>query len=374
MRTIVFLLRKEFLQIFRHRIMLVLIFMMPLIQLIILANAADYEVDNIRLYIVDRDGTQASQRLVGLFEASEHFEILGYGQNPEAAFNSIQGNETDLFMDIPAGFEEQLSEGGPAAMQVSVDAINGVKAGVSNGYVQAILQGFAMAYAKELAVVEPGTAQPGQLGIEYSNWFNPDLSYDNFMVPGILVLLVTLVGMFLSSMNIVKEKEIGTIEQINVTPIRKYQFIIGKLAPFWIIGLLELSFGLIVGKVIFDIPFVGPLWLIYLFAGVYLITVLGIGLLISTITDTQQQAMFLAWFFLIIFILMSGLFTPIESMPEWAQRITDFNPVAYFVDVMRLVLLKGSGFSGIQPHLRVMIIYAILINALAVLNYRKASS
>jgi ABC-2 type transport system permease protein len=374
MRTIVFLLRKEFLQIFRHRIMLVLIFLMPLIQLIILANAADYEVDNIRLYIVDRDGSQASQRLTGLFESSEHFEILGYGQNPEAAYNSILGNETDLFLDIPRGFEEKLSVGGPAAMQVSVDAINGVKAGVSNAYVQAILQGFAMEYAKELAVAAPTSGQPGRLQIEYSNWFNPELSYDNFMVPGILVLLVTLVGMFLSSMNIVKEKEIGTIEQINVTPIRKYQFIIGKLAPFWIIGLMELSFGLIVGKVVFQIPFMGPLWVVYLFAGVYLIVVLGMGLFISTVTDTQQQAMFLAWFFLIIFILMSGLFTPIESMPEWAQRITDFNPVAYFVDVMRLVLLKGSGFSGIQPHLSIMIIYAVVINALAVLNYRKASA
>lgn len=374
MRTILFLLRKEFLQIFRHKIMLVLIFMMPLIQLIILANAADYEVDNIRLYVIDRDGSQASQRLIGLFESSQHFEISGYGQYPEAAYNSIQANETDLFIDIPPDFEERLSSGGPASMHVNIDAINGVKAGVSNGYVQSILQGFAMKYGQELPMPGLLKEQPGNLEIEYANWYNPDLSYDNFMVPGILVLLVTLVGLFLSSMNIVKEKEIGTIEQINVTPIRKYQFIVGKLAPFWIIGLLELSFGLLVGKLLFQIPFAGPLWVVYLFAGVYLVVVLGIGLLISTITDTQQQAMFLAWFFLIIFILMSGLFTPIESMPAWAQRITDFNPVAYFVDVMRLVLLKGSGIKGIQFHLTVMIIYAIVINVLAVLNYRKATA
>ncbi len=374
MRTILFLLRKEFLQIFRHRIMVVLIFLMPLIQLIILANAADYEVDNINLYLVDRDGSEASRRLLGLFRSSGHFNIVGYGQNPAEAYEAIQANETDLFIDVPKGFQEGLSSMEQASLMVSIDAINGVKAGVSNGYVQSILQYFARDYQTEIPLLVENGREGGGLEIHYSNWFNPELSYDNFMVPGILVLLVTLVGMFLSSMNIVKEKEIGTIEQINVTPIKKHQFIIGKLAPFWIIGLLELSFGLIVGKVLFEIPFAGSLWLIYLFAAVYLLVVLGIGLLISTITDTQQQAMFLSWFFLIIFILMSGLFTPIESMPEWAQRITDFNPIAYFVDVMRLVLLKGSGLEGIKTHLLLMVFYAVIINSLALLNYRKAGA
>ncbi len=372
MRTILFLLRKEFLQIFRHRIMVVLIFLMPMIQLIILANAADYEVDNIKLYWLDRDGSEASRRLMGIFRSSRHFNIVGYGQDPAEAYDALQANEADLFIDLPEGFEKRLFSREDPSLMVGIDAINGVKAGVSNGYVQAILQRFAQDYGKDLPLATGAGMESRGIDIRYSNWFNPELSYDNFMVPGILVLLVTLVGMFLSSMNIVKEKEIGTIEQINVTPIKKHQFIIGKLAPFWIIGLLELSFGLIVGKVVFEIPFAGSLWLIYLFAGVYLFVVLGIGLLISTITETQQQAMFLSWFFLIIFILMSGLFTPIESMPEWAQRITDLNPVAYFVDVMRLVLLKGSGFDGIRPHLFIMLFYALVINALAVFNYRKA--
>jgi ABC-2 type transport system permease protein len=172
-------------------------------------------------------------------------------------------------------------------------------------------------------------------------------------------------------MNIVKEKEIGTIEQINVSPIRKHEFIIGKLLPFWIIALVELAIGLVVGKLVFHIPFVGSLWLIFGFAGLYLLVVLGFGLLISTVTETQQQAMFIAWFFLIIFILMSGLFTPIESMPPWAQDITRLNPVAYFVDVMRLVLLKGSDVWDIRQHIAVMGGYALAVNGLAVLNYRK---
>lgn len=191
------------------------------------------------------------------------------------------------------------------------------------------------------------------------------------MVPGILVMLVTMIGMFLSAMNIVKEKEIGTIEQLNVTPIKKYQFVIGKLLPFWVIGLFEMGFGLVVGKVVFDIPIEGSLWLIFAFSAVYLLLVLGIGLLVSTMTDTQQQAMFISWFFLVIFILMSGLFTPIESMPTWAQRITYLNPIAYFVDFMRSVMLKGSGFAAVQQHFMILGGYALAINILAILNYRK---
>ena len=172
-----------------------------------------------------------------------------------------------------------------------------------------------------------------------------------FMVPGILVLLVTMVTMFLGSMNVAREKEIGTIEQLNVTPIKKYQFIIGKLLPFWLIGLFELSFGLVIGKVLFNIPMVGSLGLVFLFAMVYMIVVLGMGLLISTAANTQQQAMFIAWFFLVIFILLSGLFTPIESMPKWAQTLTLVNPIRYFVEVMRGVLMKGAGFADIQQEL-----------------------
>jgi ABC-2 type transport system permease protein len=182
---------------------------------------------------------------------------------------------------------------------------------------------------------------------------------------------VTLVGGFLSSMNVVREKEMGTIEQINVTPIKKYQFIIGKLLPFWILGLVVFSVGLFFAKLIFNIPIVGSLLVIYTFTGVYLLSVLGIGLFISTITNTQQQAMFISWFFFVIFILMSGLFTAIENMPVWAQKITLLNPLRYFMEVIRMVLLKGSGFQDIKIHFMVIGGFSILINAFAVWRYRK---
>ena len=174
-------------------------------------------------------------------------------------------------------------------------------------------------------------------------------------------------------MNIVREKEIGTIEQINVTPIQKYQFVIGKLLPFWLLGLMVLSIGLIVAKVVFNIPFVGSVGLIYAFSAVYLLLILGFGLLISTLTDTQQQAMFLAWFFLVVFILMGGLFTAIENMPGWAQTITLFNPIRYFIEFVRLVMLKGAGWQETRFFFAVIFGYAVLLNGLAILNYKKTA-
>ena len=182
--------------------------------------------------------------------------------------------------------------------------------------------------------------------------YNKTLNYKTYMVPGILVLLITMITLFLSGMNIVREKEVGTLEQINVTPIKKYQFIIGKLFPFWVIGMGILTIGLIIAKLIFNVPFLGSIAVVYLYTSIYILVILGMGLFISNFTDTQQQAMFIAWFFVVIFILMSGLFTPIESMPQWAQRLTDFNPIKYFIEVMRMVMLKGSSFTDILPQLQ----------------------
>ncbi len=206
-----------------------------------------------------------------------------------------------------------------------------------------------------------------------SFWYNKTLNYKTFMVPGILVLLVTMITLFLSGMNIVREKEIGTLEQMNVTPIKKHQFIIGKLFPFWVLGMLLLTIGLIIARVLFNVPMVGSLGLMYLYTSIYILVILGMGLFISNFTDTQQQAMFIAWFFVVIFILMSGLFTPIESMPEWAQALTEFNPIKFYVEVMRMVMLKGSSFTDILPQFGKTLLYAIIMNGLAVWSYKKTN-
>jgi ABC-2 type transport system permease protein len=193
------------------------------------------------------------------------------------------------------------------------------------------------------------------------------------MVPGILVILVTIIALLLGGMNIVREKEIGTIEQINVTPIRKIQFITGKLLPFWIIALFELAFGLSLGKLLFNIPVEGSLWLIFASASVYLFVILGFGLLISTISNTQQQAMLVSFFFMVVFILMSGLFTSVESMPVWAQELNRINPVAYFIRIMRMVMLKGSSFRDISESFFSLAVYAFVIISLAISRYRKVA-
>ncbi len=372
MRTILFLVRKEFLQIFRHKVLARMIFLMPIVQLLILANAADFEVKNIYLYVIDRDQSAASRELISHFIASPNFRLVGTSFSSQAGFEDLQTGKADLVLEIPPRMEYDLRREGRAEVQVVVNAINGVKAGVASSYTNAIIQGFSEHLRSQWLGLEANAIVP--VDIAFSNWFNPELKYSAFMVPGILVMLITLIGMFLSSMNIVKEKEIGTIEQINVTPIRKYQFVIGKLLPFWILALAGLAIGLLVGKLVFDIPIVGSIGLVYLFAGAYLLVLLGLGLLVSTITETQQQAMFMAWFFLLVFILLSGLFTPIESMPLWAQKLTWFNPVAYFVEVMRLVMLKGSGFAEVQRHFVVILSAALVVNSLAVWNYRKRES
>jgi ABC-2 type transport system permease protein len=205
------------------------------------------------------------------------------------------------------------------------------------------------------------------------NWFNPQMNYQIFMVPGILVILVTMVGAFLSALNIVKEKEIGTIEQINVTPIRKHQFILGKLIPFWVLGLVILTIGFLISRLAYGIVPVGNVFTIYVFASVYLLAVLGMGLLVSTFANTQQQAMLLSFFLMMIFILLGGLYTSIDSMPVWAQIFTKFNPVSYFIEVMRMVVLKGSGLYDIRYHLLIVFVFAVVLNSFAVWNYRKRS-
>jgi ABC-2 type transport system permease protein len=209
--------------------------------------------------------------------------------------------------------------------------------------------------------------------INSSNWFNPLMNYNAFMVPGILAILVTTIGGFLSALNIVKEKEVGTIEQVNVTPIKKYVFIAGKLIPFWILGNVVFTIGLLVARWVYGIVPEGNLFALYGFLWLYLLAVLGFGLLISTFSETQQQAMFFMFFFNLIFILLGGLFTPIDSMPYWARMITHFNPLTYLIDVMRMVILKGSGWTDIWSHVKIIALFAVVLNAWAIWNYKKTA-
>lgn len=372
MRTIRFILRKEFLQIFRNKAMLPIIFVMPLIQLIILANAVTFEIKNITFNVVDFDQSSFSRKLISKFTASNYFTFNRSSFSLENSEEDFRTNDSKLIIVIPKNFEKDFIKTGNSKVQLLIRAEDGNAAVIIQNYSSNIIRQFNIGIIPEWQGVNTWNIPP-MIDITYSNWFNPQLNYKTYMVPGILVLLVTTVGMFLTGMNITREKEIGTIEQINVTPIKKYQFIIGKLLPFWIISLFELAFGLLVAKIIFDIPILGSIFLIFFVASIYLLVVLGIGLFISTITETQQQSMFIAWFCMIIFLLMGGIFTPIESMPSWAQTIAFFNPVSHFNKVIRMVMLKGSDLSDILQTIYILSIYATIILSLSVWRYRKVS-
>lgn len=370
MRTILFLLQKEFIQIFRNRFILPIIFVAPLVQMVVLVFAATLEMKNIEVAVVDQDISDVSRRMIGKFRGSPFFKITAYSFSLEEAEDLLRANRADMVLHIPQGFERDLHRENSARVQILLDAVNATTAGLSNGYATSVIRDFNEGIRIERVGPIGGMEK---VDIRYAFWYNPDLNYKIFMLPGILVILVTMIGMMLSALNLVREKEMGTAEQINVTPIRKYQFIVGKLLPFWIIALFELTFGLLVGRIFFHLPVEGSIALLFLFASVYLLVALSLGLFLSAISSSQIQVMFLMFFFFITFILMSGIFTPAESMPDWAIRVNTVNPVAYFMRVIRMVLLKGSGFSDIAGEFYALGIYAVIMMLLATWRYRKAA-
>ena len=373
MKTIGYIVQKEFKQIFRNKAMLPLIFILPIIQLVILSNAATFEVKDIKFSYVDHDKTSFSRELIDKFKASTYFNVVTDFPSNKIATEAMLKGEVDVILEIPLYFERDLLKNKKTSLSVNINAIDGAAAGVENVYINQIIQGFNKNALTDLMQPSDRKNIPKSITSIPSFWYNKTLNYKTFMVPGILVLLVTMITLFLSGMNIVREKEIGTLEQMNVTPIKKYEFIIGKLFPFWVLGMLLLTVGLIISRILFDVPMVGSTLLMYAYTTIYILVILGMGLFISNFTDTQQQAMFIAWFFVVIFILMSGLFTPIESMPDWAQFLTEFNPIKYYVEVMRMVMLKGSSFTDILSPFIKTSIYAVIMNGLAVWSYKKTS-
>jgi ABC-2 type transport system permease protein len=372
MRTLKFLLRKEFRQIFRDPSILRIILVMPVIQLLILPWAADYEIKNIKLAVVDHDHSEYSRQLINKITSSGYFILTDYTSSYEHSLEQIEHDKADLILQIPDKFEKELVKEDEAKLFMAINAINGVKANLGGAYLRSIIQDYNKEVRTEW-IQFPRFSPETQIEVASSNWFNPMMNYKYFMVPGILVILLTMVGTNLAAINIVKEKEIGTIEQINVTPIKKYHFILGKLIPFWLFGLLVLTLGLTIARVAYGIIPAGSFLTIYVFAALYLLAVLGLGLLISTYSANQQQSMLLSFFLMMIFILLGGLYTSIDSMPEWAKWITRFNPVSYFIEVMRMVVLKGSSLADIKEQLITMAGFAVFFNGWAIFSYRKRS-
>jgi ABC-2 type transport system permease protein len=373
MKVLIFILQKEFRQIFRDKTILAMMFAMPTIQLIILPLAMNYDVDHVNLVIVDHDHSTYSQRLISTVGASGYFRLIAADPSYQEALLRIEKEDADLIMEIPPGFERNLVREGIQKIGLSVDAINGTKAAIGGNYLRSVIADFSAGLDLNIQQSLQAGTPPGTIDITFSNWFNARSESKYYLVPGILVLLLTMIGGFMAALNIVREKETGTIEQINVTPIRKWEFILGKLIPFWVIGMVVFTVGLLVCRFVYGIIPEGSLALLYLFAGTYLTALLGFGLLISTFSDNQIQAMFVAFFFMTIFMLMGGLFTAVESMPAWARNISYLTPVTHFIRVVRMIILKGSSFTDVSMEYLYIVGFALVLNGWAIFNYRKTT-
>lgn len=377
MRMLRALIRKELLQIRRDRTMMLQILVIPLVQLILLGNAATFEVRRVRMAVVDDDRTETSRGLVSHLMASGRFDGTTVPAASVAAAALERGDVT-LAVHVPHDFERDLVRTGAAPVQLIFDAVDGATAGVAQGYAREIIARYAASLrlhpipdAAADTAPRPGR---GRIDVRVHGWYNPELRYSYYMVPGILVILVTLISTLISAMNIAREKEIGTLEQLNVTPITKGTFIAAKLIPFWIIGQAELAMGLAIARWGFHVPITGSLALVFGAAAIYLFVTVSLGLWISTLVETQQQAMFITFFIMMVFILMSGLLTPVRSMPTAARWLAQLNPLTHFTTIMRAVLLKGAGLADIAEPVTVLLAFAVVVFTLAVTQYSKATA
>jgi ABC-2 type transport system permease protein len=366
-----FLLEKEFKQIFRNPFIPKLILAMPVMMMLVLPWAANQEIKNVKLSVIDNDRSVLSQRLINKITASGYFRLTDVSASYSEAMQSVDAGKSDIILEIPQEMEKDLYKSGLAGVMISANAVNGMKSGLGSAYLGGIINDFTNELRMENGEL---TMKNYQLSIvNYQFRFNPTLNYKVFMIPALFVMLLTLLTGFLPALNIVGEKELGTTEQLNVTPMSKGVFILAKLIPYWIIGFVILTICMGIAALVYGLIPAGSIATIYLFAVVYILVVSGLGIVISNYSDTMQQAMFVMFFFMLIIILLSGLFTPISSMPRWAQMITTLNPLKYFMEVMRSVYLKGSGITEMIPKFMALCGFAVGLNTWAVMSYRKSS-
>ncbi|MTK53072.1 ABC transporter permease [Paludibacter sp.] len=365
-----FLIEKEFKQLLRNPFLPRMIVMFPVMVLLVFPWAANFEISNINLSIVDHDHSSFSQRLTQKIVSSGYFRLTDVSPGYDQAVKSIEKNNADVVLEIPPRFEKELERDQHAKLLVAANTVNGTKGGLSTGYLANIINGFASDLRRESGQISRASITPTIDIVPYYR-FNPNLNYKVFMVPALMVMVLTMLCGFMPALNIVNEKEAGTMEQINVTPVPKFTFIVAKLLPFWIIGSLVITVSFGVAWLVYGLAPAGHFSTIYLFAAIYVLGISGFGLVISNYSDTIQQAMFVMYFFIMVLIMLSGLFTPVSSMPQWAQTITIFNPLKYFMQVMRLVYLKGSGIADMLPQLGALVGFALAFNTWAVLSYKK---
>jgi len=384
MRRILYLAQAEVLHIVRDHILLAQVLVVPVVQLLILSNAATFEIRNTPIHVVDLDRSSASRGAVNRLAANGHFHIVDSTPSTDRANERLVEGTATIAVVIPHDFETSLVRTGVGQVQLLVNAEKGSAAGIVQSYASQVLTEYAASLRGPARVRAAADLQapagrafsgpPARIDVRVRPLYNATQNYKHYMVPGILVALMTLIGTLLSAQNIAREKELGTLEQLNVTPITRGEFIVAKLMPFWVLGLVELSLGLLVGKLVFGIPMRGSVPLLFGVAGVYLIVALGIGLWISALVDTQQQAMFVTFFIVNVYLLMSGLFTPVDSMAPWVQQVSIINPVRHFVTISRAILMKGAGVAEIAQPFLILAGTAAVVLVVAVRQYRKQAA
>jgi ABC-2 type transport system permease protein len=367
-RTIFILIKKEFLQVFRNSLLMQILIVAPLVQFLLFPFTADYEIKTLNIAFIDNDRSTITKDMQHKFAYSKYFVNYGLLETKREAEEMMLRDKIDILIEFPSNFEKNIMTFDPAVISITANAINSVKAGIGVGYVQTVLGEFY-----EDKVVESGNIGNVSSKLLPTNiyWYNEQMNYKNLIVPGILVILVTLIGAYVTALNIVREKEIGTIEQINVSPIPKWQFLVGKMIPFWILGMAEFLLGLFLMKIVFGITVQGSLPVLVSVTSIYLLVMLGLGFFISVMSSNQLQAMFIVFFLFIVFVLLSGLFTPTEGMPKWAIYVNYLNPMSYYMEVIKLIVLKGSGIEEIKMHISVLSGMAVVINAGALISYQE---
>ena len=371
MRQIFYLVQKEFRQIFRDFSMVRILFVVPLIQIFILGNAITTDVKNIKIVFQDQDKTPYSREFISQFVHSRYFKITGFEEDYTRLSSYLDSGKANLAIVIPSHFQRDIVLQKKPDIQLLVDGVDGNSAGVSLGYITDIVQKYQERLIESSPDLSLQIKNIRRVEMEPRFWFNPNLESKLYIVPGIIALILLIITLFLTSMGIVREKEIGTLEQLMVTPIRSYQLVIGKIIPFSILGILEIMISMGFVYLIFGIGVKGSLLLLLFESSIFIISTLGLGIFISTISDTQQQALFVAWFFMIFAILLSGFFIPIANMPPVIQQITRLNPLRYYIVILREIYLKGTSIKDLIPETLAMVTFSTCLFLAAVMRFRK---
>ena len=367
MRRVLHLVRKELLELRQDPRLFGIVIMAPIFQLGVLGYAATTDVKDVPLVVMDADRSAPSRTLLARFEASDNFKIVGVVDSTDQIDWWLDRGEAWMALSIPPDYGRRLQSGEPATLQVVADGTDANSTNVAMGYARALVAG----YAQELAAGSQAQAAP-PVSVEIRVWFNPRLESRDFMIPGIVALLLLVVTTNLSAMAIVREKEVGTLEQLNVTPLARWELIVGKLLPYGLIAMVDVLLVVAVAVGWFEIPLRGSLALLLSMSLLYVFSTLALGLFISTISDTQQQAMMTAtFFFLMPMIYLSGFMTPIENMPAAIQWITYVIPLRYFLVIVRGIFLKGVGLEALWPQIAALATWGAVVISLAVLRSSK---